>query len=38
MLEKNGFKIKSFLNTGDNLKITTKDDLEIFKKLLKKHV
>jgi len=37
-LEKNGFKIKSFLNTGDNLKITTKDDLEIFKKLLKKHV
>lgn len=38
MLEKNGFKIKSFLNTGDNLKITTKDDLEIFKKLLRKHV
>ena len=35
MLERNGFKIKSFLNTGDNLKITTKDDLEIFKKLLK---
>ena len=38
MLERNGFKIKSFLNTGDNLKITTKDDLEIFKKLLKEYV
>ena len=35
MLERNGFRIKSFLNKGDNLKITTKDDLEIFKKLLK---
>lgn len=38
MLERNGFKIKSFLNTGDNLKITTKDDLEIFKKLLREYV
>ena len=35
MLERNGFRIKSFLYKGDNLKITTKDDLEIFKKLLK---
>ena len=35
MLEENGYKIKSYLYDKFNLKITTRNDLENFKKLIK---